>query len=254
MEEVMKYKQIENYIIERIESGELKVGDQIETEEEISKKLNISHLTVNKALSNLAKEGYLTRTRGKGSFVKSRVISNSYESKRYFSLTEDIERIGKKPGSKLIEYKVISGKDVPEIAKVMNVGANDKLHYFIRVRTADDEPIAISYTYLSAKSVPYVDINVLENGSLWKFLAETGFVGTKKSYFKLYAKLPTEEQQKLLGIDDKTPLLLSHHLSETKDGIIYNYVDTYYISERYEYFYTSEIDRKHNEQKVYSNN
>lgn len=246
----MKYKQVENYIVDRIENGELKVGDQIETEEEISKKLNISHLTVNKALSNLAKEGYLTRIRGKGSFVKARPVESSYETKRYFSLTEDIERLGKKAGSKLIEYKVISGRDVPDVAKIMDVKEDEKLHYFIRVRTADGEPIAISYTYLATKIVPYVDVSVLENGSLWKFLAETGFGGTKKSFFKLYAKLPTQRQAELLGVDEMTPLLLSHHLSATDEGVIYNYVDTYYISERYEYCYTSETDRVHNKKII----
>ena len=61
-----KYKRIENYIINRIESGKLRVGDQIETEEEIAQKFEISQLTVNKALSNLAKDGYIHRIRGKG--------------------------------------------------------------------------------------------------------------------------------------------------------------------------------------------
>ena len=36
--------------------------------------------------------------------------------------------------------------------------------------------------------------------------------------------------------------LLSHHISVTEDGIIYNYSDTYYISERYDYTYVTETD------------
>lgn len=54
MKEMPKYKIIENYIIDRIQSGDLKPGDQIETEKQLSEKFDIGRLTVNKALINLA--------------------------------------------------------------------------------------------------------------------------------------------------------------------------------------------------------
>lgn len=50
----MKYKKLEDYIVKCIETGVYKVGDAIESEEETCKKFNVSHLTVNKALTNLA--------------------------------------------------------------------------------------------------------------------------------------------------------------------------------------------------------
>lgn len=56
MKEMPKYKIIENYIIDRIQSGDLKPGDQIETEKQLSEKFDIGRLTVNKALINLAQE------------------------------------------------------------------------------------------------------------------------------------------------------------------------------------------------------
>ena len=234
-----KYKRIENYIINRIESGKLRVGDQIETEEEIAQKFEISQLTVNKALSNLAKDGYIHRIRGKGTFVDYRPIKDVTKDQRYFSLSEDIEKSGKKPGAKLLEYKIVSGKDVPKIAKVMKIRPDEKLHYFVRVRTADNV-----YSYLYTKVVPFIEIDVLENGSIWKFLAENGFGKTKNSFYKIYAKLPNEEQMRELNIDQYTPLLLSHHISTTQDGTIYNYSDTYYISDKYEYTYISETNHE----------
>ena len=47
-----------------------------------------------------------------------------------------------------------------------------------------------------------------------------------------------------LNIDQYTPLLLSHHISTTQDGTIYNYSDTYYISDKYEYTYISETNHE----------
>ena len=236
----MKYKDIENYLKNRIESGQLKVGYQIDEEDELSKKFNVSKLTVNKALANLANEGYLLRVKGKGTFVKKRSWGEQAVDRRYHSLSEDIIMQGKVPGAKLIEYKVILGNDAPEIADIFAIEKTDLIHYFVRVRTADDIPVAISYSYISAKEVPYIDVNILDGGSLWRFLADSGFEGTEKSYYRIEAVKATREQALLLKIEEGEPLLLSHHKSGMKNGTIYNYVDTYYITERYKYEYITE--------------
>ena len=112
MKEMPKYKIIENYIIDRIQSGDLKPGDQIETEKQLSEKFDIGRLTVNKSLINLAQEGYIERTAGKGSFVLPRMVTKSISQGGSF--TDDMASVGMKAGSQLIEYKVYKAADVPE--------------------------------------------------------------------------------------------------------------------------------------------
>ena len=73
-----------------------------------------------------------------------------------------------------------------------------------------------------------------------QFLAERGFGGTKKSYYKLSAIMPTKEQAKYLDISENTPILLSNHFSTAKNDEIYYYVDSYYVNGRYDYTYISE--------------
>ena len=94
MKEMPKYKIIENYIIDRIQSGDLKPGDQIETEKQLSEKFDIGRLTVNKALINLAQEGYIERTAGKGSFVLPRMVTKSISQGGSF--TDDMASVGMK--------------------------------------------------------------------------------------------------------------------------------------------------------------
>lgn len=236
----MKYKKIEDYIRNKIDTNKLRPGDQVDKDNKIVKEFGVSKLTVDKALINLAEEGYLIRIKGKGTFVKKRTWSDNAVDRRFHSLSEDIMKQGKKPGAKLIEYRAISAIEVPEIAGIFNLTDSDLIHYFIRVRTADGIPVAISYSYISAKQVPYIDLQILSNGSLWEFLANSGFEGTDKCYYTVEAKMPTEDQVKLLDISKDEPLLLSHHKSAIKDGTIYNYVDTYYVSSRYKYEYMTE--------------
>ena len=63
------YVQIYTIIKEKIESSEWPVGNQIPTEDELCKTYDVSKVTVREAIQELAREGYLKRQQGKGTFV-----------------------------------------------------------------------------------------------------------------------------------------------------------------------------------------
>ena len=66
------YEQIEDDIKMKIASGELKVGDNVGSQSELSKEYGVSLITVKKALSNLGSEGILFSRIGKGTYVARR--------------------------------------------------------------------------------------------------------------------------------------------------------------------------------------
>lgn len=63
------YVQIYSIIKEKIENGEWPSGTQIPTEDELCKTYDVSKVTVREAIQELAREGYLKRQQGKGTFV-----------------------------------------------------------------------------------------------------------------------------------------------------------------------------------------
>ena len=65
------YEQIEKIIRYDIRKGIIKDGDKLGSHNELSKKYNVSLITIKKALSNLIKEGILIGRTGKGTFVSS---------------------------------------------------------------------------------------------------------------------------------------------------------------------------------------
>ena len=65
------YKQIINDLLNRILSGELRPGDRIPSERELSEGYCVSSITAKNALAELADKGYILRVKGKGSFVNS---------------------------------------------------------------------------------------------------------------------------------------------------------------------------------------
>lgn len=230
----MKYSRIEDYIIDKINSKELLVGEMIEPNAKLAKTFQVSELTVNKALNSLAQKGYLKRIRGKGTFVSSITGNNQSSTMMHSSLTQEIIRRGKTPSSKLIEYKVVNAKDYPKVKEELKLNDDDLLHYFIRVRKADNLPISLSYSFMPVKLVPYIDINVLDQGSLWSFLEKQNFEGTRICYYTEKVIRADNQKADLLEVEENYPLLYSHHFSVMNNSQPFNYVDSFFVTDRFE--------------------
>jgi len=70
------YKLIKEFILERINSGELKPDDRIPSEKELMETFHVSRITVRRALEELAIEGYVYKIQGIGAFVRKPVVSS----------------------------------------------------------------------------------------------------------------------------------------------------------------------------------
>ncbi|AIQ37171.1 MULTISPECIES: GntR family transcriptional regulator [Paenibacillus] len=77
------YIQIQEYFRHRISNSELKVGEKIPSEKELMEQFDVSRITVANALMQLAKDGWIYRVPGRGSFVQG----NQEEAEE--SLTEE---------------------------------------------------------------------------------------------------------------------------------------------------------------------
>lgn len=64
------YIQIQDFFKKRIWDGELASGDKIPTEKELMQQFDVSRITVANALSELAKEGWIYRVPGRGTYIK----------------------------------------------------------------------------------------------------------------------------------------------------------------------------------------
>ncbi len=65
------YLNIEKDLREKIENGRLKKGEKLPPEEKLAHHYKVSRMTIRKALSILASEGYIYRITGKGTFITS---------------------------------------------------------------------------------------------------------------------------------------------------------------------------------------
>ena len=66
---IPKYQYIKDELKNKIISGQFSSGDKFYTEAELISMYDVSSITVVRALNDLAKDGYIVRQQGKGTFV-----------------------------------------------------------------------------------------------------------------------------------------------------------------------------------------
>src|SRR5207302_7816857 len=91
------HTQFRTHLLRRIERGELRQGQKLLSEREYADKLGVSLAPIRQAILDLVKEGYLHRTRGRGTFVqeakvdeKIAILSSFTQSMRAKGLDPDI--------------------------------------------------------------------------------------------------------------------------------------------------------------------
>lgn len=199
-----KYIEIEDFFINNIENGNFELNQLLPSEVDLCDKFSTSRMTVNKAMTNLSNKGYIRRVPGNGSFVDDAYINPKSDLIQKHSLSDEIRAFGMEPGSKLLDYQIIQGKDNKEIARELNVKDDEFIHYFVRLRTGDDKPVVLSYTYINYSLLPNLDIRCLQN-SFNAYINELGIVRSS-GYTEFSAVLPDEKQAEIIGSANKALL------------------------------------------------
>src|SRR4029077_4708483 len=124
------YKRIQSVIWKRIEAGQLKPGDAVDSERELARIHQVSLMTARHALTSLEREGVVGRRRGAGTFVAPPKIHFN----KLMSYSEQMASRGLVAASQLLYCKVIDYE--PEIAARFSAPFNSRLVKVERLRHA----------------------------------------------------------------------------------------------------------------------
>ena len=144
------YRQIKQTIQRRIENGEWHAGQKLPSENELVALLDVSRMTVNRALRELTQEGLIERVHGLGSFVA--------ETPRHASLIElqdiavEIEQRGQQHRLRILQQARV---DAPAaIAGAMELEQGATLYYLRAIHYRDDIPIQLESRYVNPAAMP----------------------------------------------------------------------------------------------------
>jgi|GEM_PF-449747 len=226
------YQQIEGYIRTQIEEGIYPVGSQIPREFELCEMFDASRMTVNKALVNLVNQGMIYRNAGRGTFVRMRYPES--KTRKLFSFTENMSKMGKTVTNKILEYRLIRAEENEEVKEKLGLKDDDFVHKIIRQRFANEELIAVEIMYFSANLVNVIDIKMITN-SIHDYIENQLKLPIHHSEVVLKAIMSNEMTDGLFGTKIVEPLLMAMTTSFLQNSTPLEYATVYYLGNHYEY-------------------
>jgi GntR family transcriptional regulator len=224
------YKRIQSAIWKRIETGQLKPGDAVDSERELARIHNVSLMTARHALASLQHEGVVERRRGAGTFVAPPKIHFN----KLMSYTEQMAGRGLASRSRLIYNKIIDNE--PEIAARLALPPNSRMVKVERLRTAADEPFALEVCYLSAEEFGGLTRTPLERVSLFSLLERSFGVELAHADEEVDATAADPRTADLLQVPRGAPLLRIRQVIYSIKGKATIYVLGFYRSDRHTLF------------------
>jgi GntR family transcriptional regulator len=199
------YYQLKKQLLSLIEDSSLKEGDTLPPENELCALLNISRPTIRQAFSELVIEGYLSRFKGKGTFVSKPKLEERFFSKLE-TFEEEMLSKGLTPYTKVIKLSKLTGPH--EANERLKLPLDKPLLYLIRLRSVNEIPVVYLETFLpyeEYEKLMDVDFNT---HSLYDSLEEIYNVRVNRVRREIEAINAPKKESELLNVTKNTALNL----------------------------------------------
>ena len=206
----------------------LDVGEAIPSERQLSANLGVSRLTVRAALDDLAREGYLVRRRGAGTFVSEPKIAQELTMT---SFTDDMRSRGLRPASETLELRVSPAG--ARLGRLLRVSPSEPVLIASRLRLADGESMAIETVHIRASRVPGLTARDLEQHSFYELLDERYGIEIVGGEQTIEPTVTDEDESEALGVPLHSPAFRFERLTHSQAGEIVEFVESIYRGDRY---------------------
>lgn len=225
------YRQIQSDLRQRVSRGELVPGAQVETEQELMARYDVSRATVRQALSGLVAEGLLEIRRGRGTFVHGAALEHRLGG--FYTFSREIERHGMRPGTRV---RAIGREPADtEVAEGLGLTTGTPVVALSRVRLADDQPIVSETSYLPAARFEGLEAIDFTNASLYETLTSAYGVRPVRAREAFVPVLLGPDEAEVLGGDAADPALSVHRTTYDADGVIIEFCRSILRADRYHY-------------------
>lgn len=235
MSEFERYKPKYIQLVERIKreilNNDLKKGDRLLSENELKKIYNVSSTTVRKCIDILKHEGLINRVQGVGTFVNKPYIERSL--KKILSFTKNMEQVGLKPSSKVLEKKIIPARE--HYGEKLKLNPDEKILRLKRLRFGSDIPMMLETRYISIKNCPAIIEKDL-TGSLYDIYETFYGIILTKAQQNLKIVFLKDKDAKLLGCEPGDPAFLVTGVTYSANEEPVEYEESLYRGDEYEFF------------------
>jgi GntR family transcriptional regulator len=209
------WAQIEERLAERIESGDLAVGERLPPERELAEWLGVSRMTVRQALGALSARGLVERGVGRGTFVRApgKIVHNLSGA---LGFTAQLGRQGLAAGATVISAAEREAPDAVAAALELEPGA--AALRIQRVRSVSGRPLAIEDTWLPAARFPGLLERDLD-GSLYALMRDDYGLEPSEAVERLEPVVARAGEARLLDVPEGAPLMLVERVARAEGQV-----------------------------------
>ena len=144
------YVRIKQHIKDIIESGSVTAGGRLPSEQELVRDLGVSRMTANRAVRELAAEGYLTRVQGLGTFALG--VPAQSQAMQIRNIADEIRERGHRHTSKLIDLCEMQATEI--VAQALGLTTGARVFHSLIVHSENTTPIQIEDRYVNPAVAP----------------------------------------------------------------------------------------------------
>lgn len=222
----MKYLRLRDELLERLRA--MAPGEPLPPERALARQLRVSRTTLRRALDDLVSTGAVRRRHGAGIFAVGPKVVQPLTAT---SFTEDMRARGMRPDTRVIEFGVVLAG--ARLGRRLEVSPSAEVVRALRLRLADDEPMALEMLHVPAELVPGLDAETLGEASFYQLLAERFGHPVVNGRQSIEPTVTDHDESELLTVPLHSPALLFERTSRDADGQVLEFVRAIYRGDRY---------------------
>ncbi len=227
------YYQLMNELLRRMDSGEIKPGEQLPSELDLKQEYNVSRATVRKAYEELALMGRIKKKQGLGAFANHPRIEKGVSKLTGFS--EDILNRGGVPTSITKSQTLETANE--NVRLKLKLEENGLVNKLERIRLNNNVPIATEICYIPYALCNLQDID-LNKQSVYSLLEKQYNLEITNAIQSLEPMLPTKEDKVNLELDEDELILYTERLTYLDNQTPVEYTETKYRSSKFKFWVT----------------
>ncbi|HEY6738517.1 MAG TPA: GntR family transcriptional regulator [Actinopolymorphaceae bacterium] len=204
-------------------------GALMPSERVLADQFRVSRTTVRQEIERMVGDGVLFRRHGLGTVVAA---PRPAHTDLLTSFSRDMRARGLTPGSRVLSATAVPAD--PDVAAQLEVEPGSLVLHLVRLRLADDVPMALERTNVSLDRFPGLDALHWSERSLFDTLEERWSVRPATSDAHIAAALPDPDEAGLLGIDARQPCLQIASVTRDVAGTVIEADRSLYRGDRYE--------------------
>ncbi len=196
------YQQVKDHILDQILKGDWPEGQRVPSENELTRLLGFSRMTVNRALRELTAEGWLTRTQGAGTFVAEARPQSAVLDIR--NIADEIRERGHEHSAEIYQLRAETASTTE--AGLMGLEDGSEVFHSLIVHYENGHPVQLEDRLVNPAAAPDYLSQDFKSITPYEYLVKAAPLSEAEHVIQ--SILPDAETARLLSISSQTPCLL----------------------------------------------